>query len=215
MALRRFCSDMMWLRRFWGEERRDLWRTELLGRGGRAARFEVGGGVGRGCGGISTGSSSQKLSRKSRRRSVSADEKRSSIGGRGDRGAGEVDSRDYVNRRRVVTGERGSARRFIRQSVRCLGFLATKWCKMDRGRWRRSNCSSWDRAMRWLLEQRRGREKVSVRLLTGDGRLMGSSQGAFGPAGVCGVPLRQDSLQRGAPLPKLPETGAGGVVCVS
>ena len=34
----------MWLRRFWGEERRDLWRTELLGRGGRAARFEVGGG---------------------------------------------------------------------------------------------------------------------------------------------------------------------------
>jgi len=102
---------MMWLRRFWGEERRDLWRKEVLviwGRGGRAPRFEVGGGVGRGWEGISTGSSSQKLSRKSRRWSVSADEKRSSIGEREreDRGTGEVDSRDYVNRRRVVTGER-------------------------------------------------------------------------------------------------------------
>lgn len=55
----------------------------MWGRGGRAPRFEAGGGWE----GTSADSSSQKLSRKSRRWSVSADEKRSSIGER-DRGPG-------------------------------------------------------------------------------------------------------------------------------
>lgn len=56
---------------------------------------------------------------------------------------------------------------------------------------------------------------MSETTVRGDGRLTDSSQGAFGPAGMCGVPLRQDAVQRGAAVPKLPQARTRRVVRVS